>query len=77
MVAWQGMRLALIGVIIGIASALALSSFIESLLYEVGAFDAVTYAAVVAIFAIVSALACLVPAARAAHLDPMESLQSE
>ena len=77
MVAWQGMRLVLIGVFFGIVSALALGRLIESLLYEVGAFDVLTYAAVVAVFAIVSALACLVPAARAARLDPMEALQSE
>jgi len=77
MVAWQGMRLVLIGVFVGIVSALALGRLIESLLYEVGAFDSLTYASVVAVFAFVSTLACLVPATRAARSDPMLALQSE
>jgi predicted permease len=77
MVAWQGMRLVVVGVVIGVGAAVALTRFIESLLYEVTAFDAITYATVVATLAIVSTLACLAPAARAARLDPMVALRSE
>jgi len=77
MVAWQGMRLVFVGVVIGIGAALALTRFIESLLYEVAPSDTVTYVAVAVILAIVSTLACMVPAARAARLDPMVALRSE
>jgi len=77
MVAWQGMRLVIVGVAIGIAAALALTRFIESLLYEVTASDWVTYVTVATVLVTVAAVACLVPAARAARLDPMAASRSE
>jgi putative ABC transport system permease protein len=75
MVAWQGLRLVLIGIALGIAGALALTRFIESLLYEVSAVDPVTYLVVSLVVLLVATLACLVPALRAARLDAFEALR--
>ena len=75
MIAWQGMRMVLLGVIIGIAGAAAATRFIESLLFEVSAIDPLTYVAVVVALVVVALLACLVPALRAARLDAMEALR--
>lgn len=75
MIAWQGMRMVLLGVVIGIASAAALTRFIESLLYEVSAIDPAIYAAVSTVVVAVAALACLIPALRAARVDAMEVLR--
>ena len=75
MIAWQGMRMVLLGVVIGIASAAALTRFIESLLYEVSAIDPATYVAVSTVVVAVAALACLIPALRAARVDAMEVLR--
>jgi putative ABC transport system permease protein len=75
MIAWQGMRMVLLGVLIGIAGAVAATRFIESLLFEVSAIDPLTYLAVVVALVVVALLACLVPALRAARLDAMEALR--
>jgi putative ABC transport system permease protein len=73
----QGIKLALIGVAIGIAGALALTRFLTSLLYSVMPNDPVTFIAVSAILILVALLACYVPARRAAKVDPMVALRHE
>ncbi len=75
MIAWQVMRMVLLGVIVGIVGAAAATRFIESLLFEVSAIDPLTYVAVVGVLVAVAPLACLVPALRAARLDAMEALR--
>jgi putative ABC transport system permease protein len=73
----RGLDLACIGLAIGAVASLLLSRFIASLLYGVHAFDAITYLSAAAVLLLVSALASLLPAARAASLEPMRTLRSQ
>ena len=77
MVLGGGMKLAVVGVVVGLAGAYALSTYIETLLYEVTASDVTSYAGTAAILLAVAALACYVPARRAMRVDPLVALQSE
>ena len=71
----QGMKLALAGVAVGIAAALALTRVIGSLLYGVAPTDALTFATVPAILAITALAASYLPARRASRVDPMVALR--
>jgi ABC-type antimicrobial peptide transport system permease subunit len=73
----QGMALTALGVVIGLAAAIAASPAIAALLFGVSRLDPITYASVIALLAGVAALACLVPAWRAARVDPVTTLRSE
>jgi putative ABC transport system permease protein len=77
MVLRQGMMLTGIGVLIGMLGAVATSRIVVSLLYGVSRFDLVTYISVVALLAAVSAIACWLPAWRAAQIDPSITLRAE
>jgi len=72
----QGMRLVVIGGVVGVAAALALTRLMGSLLYEVSAADPLTFAAVALLLALAALLACYLPARRAARIDPMVALRS-
>ena len=72
-----GMKLAAIGVAIGIAGALALSRYLATMLFEVTRFDATSYTATAVVLLAVSALACYVPARRAMGVDPHTALRAE
>jgi putative ABC transport system permease protein len=73
----QGMRLTAIGVVIGVAAAFGLSRFLSSLLFGVAPSDPFTFVGVTVVLVIISALACWIPARRAARLDPMAALRHE
>jgi putative ABC transport system permease protein len=77
MVARQGMALAGVGLLIGIAAAFALTRWMSSLLYEVSATDPLTFALVPLLIAGVALGAILVPALRATRVDPMVALRHE
>jgi len=77
MVVRQGLVLALIGVGIGLAGALALSRLISSLLYGIAPHDPLTLGAVTGALLGVAALASWLPAMRAARIDPIEALRSD
>jgi putative ABC transport system permease protein len=77
MVFRQGGRLIAAGLAIGLAAALILTRFLESMLYGVRSYDPVTFVAIVAVLAAIAALACLLPARRAARVDPLTALRAE
>jgi putative ABC transport system permease protein len=77
LVVWQGMKLALVGVALGLAAAFGLSRLIASFLFEVKPWDPMVFVTVPIILSAVALLAVLLPATRAAKLDPMQALRVE
>ena len=73
----QGLALASLGCVLGLAGALALARLVASLLYNVKANDPLTFVATALVLFGVALLACWLPARRAASLDPMEALRTE
>jgi putative ABC transport system permease protein len=77
MILGQGALLAGLGLLLGVVGAVALHGVLASLLFGVTPTDPLIFAAVVALLALVSFLACLLPAQRAARVDPLVALRSE
>jgi putative ABC transport system permease protein len=73
----QGVRLAGCGIAVGLSGALAATRLLGSLLYGIGPRDPATFMAIPALLMTVALLASLLPALRAARLDPVETLRYE
>jgi putative ABC transport system permease protein len=71
----QGLGLTAIGIVVGLAGALAIASVLKSLLVGVSATDPTTLLIVSACLAVVAAVACYIPARRATKIDPAEALR--
>lgn len=72
-----GLRLVAVGLLLGVAGAMAAAQAIRGLLVDVPAMDAGTYLAATGLFGAVALVACLVPAWRAARVDPVVALRNE
>jgi putative ABC transport system permease protein len=77
LVIWQGLKLALIGIAVGVVAALGVTGTLAADLYQVTARDPLTFLAVPILFALVAIAACYVPARRAMRVDPMVALRYE
>lgn len=73
----EGALLVLVGVAIGVIAALALSRLVATLLFEVSSRDAASFAGAVGLMTIVTLLATMLPARRAAKVDPTVALRYE
>ncbi len=77
MVVFQGMRLALAGVVVGLAASFALTRFIASFLFGVQTWDPLVFVSVPLVLSAVALLAVWLPARRASRVDPLEALRYE
>jgi putative ABC transport system permease protein len=73
----QSLVMLLIGAVIGLAGAFALTRLMRTLLFEITATDPLTYVSVIGLLTIVALLACYIPARRAAKVDPLIALRYE
>jgi putative ABC transport system permease protein len=73
----RGLALAALGVLVGLGGAFAASSLLISLMFGTSRLDPATYGGVVALLGAVSAIACWIPASRAARVDPAITLRAE
>ena len=76
LIAGGGMRLALIGIVIGLLGAYGLGRLMQATLYGVGAVDGGSLTVVSVLLLVVAALACWLPARRSAAIDPMQALRN-
>jgi predicted permease len=77
LVVGQGLRLVAIGLVLGLAGALAVARLLTSLLYEISPWDAGTYLVTIAVLGSAALIATLIPAIRAATIAPLVVLQQE
>jgi putative ABC transport system permease protein len=73
----QGLRFAVLGVILGIAGALTVGRLLSTMLYATSSFDPPSYLVAIAVLTLAALGASLLPARRAARVDPIEALRSE
>jgi putative ABC transport system permease protein len=76
-VLWEGAKLTLVGLCVGAALAFGLTNLLPKFLYGVSQHDPATFFAIAALLGAVAALACYIPARRAANVDPMIALRHE
>jgi putative ABC transport system permease protein len=73
----DGLRPAIVGLVIGIVASLAIARLVRSLLFGISPLDPVVFVVVAAALLAVATVACLLPAWRASRLDPMQALRTE
>ena len=73
----EGVRVTLVGVVVGVVLALALGRLVEAMLFEASARDPVVFAIAAATVLAVAALASMIPAWRATRVDPMAALRDD
>lgn len=73
----QGLKLAVVGVALGLVAAIAFTRLLKGLLFGISASDPFTFALIAALLVGVAVLACWIPARRATKVDPLEALRSE
>ena len=76
-IVWQTLKLAAIGIVLGVAVSWALARTIGSLLFGVSSTDPVTFLGMVAVLSAVAAMAGYLPARRASRIDPVAALRAE
>ncbi|HET9982737.1 MAG TPA: ABC transporter permease [Longimicrobiales bacterium] len=77
MVVRRGLALTTVGLVLGLAAALAATRLLDGLLFGVSASDPLTYAGVAGVLVLAALVACWVPASRAARVDPASTLRAE
>ncbi len=77
LVLWDGLRPALLGLIVGLAGGAGATQLIQSMLYGTQPLDPAIFAGVGVLLLAVAAIACIGPAWRASRLDPMQALRTE
>jgi ABC-type antimicrobial peptide transport system permease subunit len=77
MVLGEGMKLSLVGIVIGLLAAVGAAQLVKGMLYGVSAVDPVAFVGVPLVLLAVAALAVYLPARRAASVDPTRALKSE
>ena len=73
----QGMTMTVVGMAIGLCGALAAGRALDAMLFGVTWLDRLTYLGAIVLLLAVSGIACMIPARRAASIDPMEALRNE
>jgi ABC-type lipoprotein release transport system permease subunit len=74
---WQGTRVALLGLVVGVLAAVGLTRYVQTLLYGVERLDATAFAGMSAVMLAVALLASYIPARRASRVDPVIALRGE
>ncbi len=77
MVVWQGLKVVLVGAVLGVGVALASTQLLDALLYEISAVDPAVFVVMTALMLGVGLLASYVPARRASAVNPIESLRND
>jgi predicted permease len=77
LVLFQGMRLTVAGLVVGLALSLALTQFLRGLLYGVSATDPITVTIVIALLALIAVVACYLPARKAMSVDPVAAIRAQ
>jgi putative ABC transport system permease protein len=73
----RGMKLTAVGIVIGIGGAIALTRWMQSLLFNTSTTDPITFVLISALLSLAAFFACYIPARRAAKVDPLVALRYE